>query len=209
MSDWTTTDIKQRCIAATEYRGYANIPVGDDTYSLPYRLLDSDDILDIQGQMDISAVAEHASADVSDEVEAAEETIEQLQAKDELTDAEEADLRDAQTILMQNRGELMDAIGADTLKAFAHAGRMAIAPDEEDVNNVMNNPTEAMTRFADIEGAPPMNGSEITREQINRALEAEMKEIIDSTPFLIFYTLGQQVWEESQNAGNVVGGSDE
>jgi len=204
MSDWTQPDIKERSIAATEYRGYANIPVGNDVFEFPYKLLEAETQSEIQGQMKMGAVAEKmGDRDVSDEVEAAEETIEVLQEKDELTDAEEEQMQSAQQTLMQNQGELVDAIGAETLKAFHRAGREAIAPDSEDVQYVLDNPVEARSRFTDIDGAPSMSG-DFTRERAERALQAEMREILDESPLLIYYTLGQTVWEESQEAGNVV-----
>jgi hypothetical protein len=85
---------------------------------------------------------------------------------------------------------------------------MAIAPDTEDVNNVMDNPIEAKERFADIEAAPAFGSGEITREAATRALKAEMRDILDDNPLPIYFTLGQQVFEESQSAGKLADDSE-
>lgn len=209
MSDWTQSDLKQRSIAATEYRDYANIPVGDDTYELPYRLLDQEEQLEVQAKIEMSSIAEaEGSLDVSEETERAEERVQELQSKDDLTESEKDELREAQTTLAKNRGELLDAMGKDTLMAFYEAGRSAISPDKEDVDHVMDNPIEAKSRFDDIDGAPTPDNGEYTRERARRALRKEMLAILDPSPFMVYFTLGQQVWQESQSAGEVVGSSE-
>jgi hypothetical protein len=209
MSDWTTTDLKQRSIAAKEYRGYANIPVGEATYEVPYELLSHDQQLEVQGDINLEALAETDGAvDLDEETETAEQRVQELQSKDDLTEVEKQELREAQQTLMQNNAELVDKLGSETLKAFHKAGRMAIAPDTEDVNNVMDNPIEAKERFADIPGAPAFGSGEITREAAARALKAEMRSILDDNPLPIYFTLGQQVFEESQSAGKLADDSE-
>jgi len=209
MSDWTQTDLKRKAIAVTEYRGYANIPVGDETYELPYRLLDQQEQLEVQADIEMSSIAEvDGNVDVSDETERAEERVQELQSKDNLTSEEEAELRDAQTTLAKNKGELLDALGKSTLMAFYNAGRTAISPDKEDVDHVMENPTEAKARFEDIEGAPTPTSGTYTRDNANTALRHEMLAILDESPFMVYFTLGQQVWDESASAGKLVSGSE-
>lgn len=211
MSDWTTSDLKERSIAATEYTDYANVPVGDETYELPYGLLNQQEQLNVQSKIEMSSIAEaQGDVDVSDETKDAEETIQELQSKDEdLTEGEKAALRDAQTTLAQNRGELIDAMGKQTLMAFYDAGKSAITPDKEDVDNVLDNPIEARDRFTDIDGAPTPEGGSYTRESARRALRKEMIAILEPSPFMVFFTIGQQVWKESQSAGELVGSSED
>lgn len=207
MSDWTTSDLKQKSVAATEYTDYANIPVGESTYEIPYTLLDQDQQLKIQSEIDMEAIADLSDdTDVDDEVEEAEEIVEELQSKDndELTEEDEQQLKEAQMTLLKNRGQLVNAMGYETLKAFHDAGRAAIRPDSEDIENVLSTPRESKERFEDVDGAPTPTNGEWTREMAQRALRREMLSILDDVPFMIYFTIGQQVWEESQSAGKLV-----
>lgn len=211
MSDWTTSDLKQRSIAAKEYIDYANVPVGEDTYELPYQLLSAPDQLEVQSKIDMTSIQDvDGEIEMDDELQQAEETVQELQSKDELTDAEEDKLREAQIRLAKDRGKLLDALGKETLMAFHDAGRAALTPDSEDVDAVMENPHEAINRFEDIDGAPtPSSSGEYTREMARRALRREMLSIFDDNPLMVYFTIGQQVWEESQSAGKLVGTSDD
>jgi len=215
MSDWTEApELRRRLTSGREYRDTKNVPVGEESYAIPYRLLEAEEQLKLQARIDMASLAEAANEndDGAEEiVQEAEKTVQELQDKDELTSEEEDQLRDAQTTLVQNKGELLDALGEDTLIAFHDAGRWAISPDETDVANVMESTTsQQKSRFADIDGAPtPESGSVFTKEDARTALEAEMKAILDSSPFLIYFTLGQSVWEESRSAGKLLDGSDE
>ena len=215
MSDWTEApELRRRLTSGSEYRDTKNVPVGEDSFAIPYRLLTAEEQLKLQARIDMASLAEAANdEDDEDEqiVREAEETVQELQDKEELTEVEEQQLRDAQTTLVQNKGKLLDALGQDTLMAFNDAGRWAISPDETDVTNVMESTTaQQQSRFEDIEGAPtPESGSVYSREDARTALEAEMKAIIDNSPFLIYFTVGQSVWEESRSAGKLLDGSDE
>lgn len=205
MSDWTTTNLKQKGKKAAEYTDYAKVPVGEDTYELAYTLLDQEQMLDMQAAIDVGSIAE-AEADMenSEAIEAAEETVEELQTKSELTDSEEDRLRDAQITLAKNRGGLVDALGRETLSAFQEIGREALTPDDEDISNVLNTPIEAIERFESVDGAPTPTDNEWTRDMVRDALKAEMLSILDDVPFMVYFTLGMTVFEESQSAGKLV-----
>jgi len=210
MSDWTTTDLREKSIAAKEYTDYANVPVGSDTYKIPYTLLDAEQQLEVQSKIDLSSIAEiDGEVDLNEELEQAEEIVQELQAKDDLTEREEEKLRENQITLAKNEGELMDALGKETLVAFHDAGRAAITPDKEDVENVLSSPVESIARFEDIDSAPTPSNGEWTREMARRALRREMLYIFDDNPLMVYFTIGQQVWEESQSAGNLVENSDD
>jgi len=215
MSDWTESpELRRRLTSGSDYRDTKNVPVGEDTFEIPYRLLEAEEQLKLQARIDMASLAEAAN-DADDEsselVQEAEETVQELQDKDELTDEEEQQLRDAQTTLVQNKGELLDAMGEETLMAFHDAGKWAITPDDEDVTNVMEATTaQNQSRFEDVPNAPtPSSGSVFDRDDAQRALEAEMQYLIDASPFLIYFTVGQSVWEESRSAGNLVDDSSE
>jgi len=210
MSDWTTTDLRQKSIAAKEYTDYANVPVGSDTYELPYSLLGAEQQLEVQSKIDLSSIAEmDGEVEMDEELEQAEEIVQELQSKDDLTDKEEEKLRENQLVLAKNEGKLMDALGKETLVAFHDAGRAAISPDREDVENVMESPVASIDRFEDIDSAPTPSNGEWTREMARRAIRREMLHIFDDNPLMIYFTIGQQVWEESQSAGNLVENSDD
>lgn len=206
MSDWTTTNLKKKSKKAADYIDYAKVPVGDDTYELAYELADQDQMLDVQEKIDIASVAEaESNIQNSDELAAAEETVAELQTKEgELTDAEEERLQDAQITLAKNRGKIVDALGRESLDALYNLGRNNIVPDDEDISNALENPHEAVERFKGIEDAPTPSNGEWTRSMIREALKAEMVSILDDVPFMIYFTLGQTVFEESQSAGKLV-----
>lgn len=206
MSDWTESNLKQRSIKAAEYMDYANIPVGDDTYEIPYTLPNQTQMLDVQESINVGSIAE-AQADIeeeNDDVKEAEDLIQELQTKDDLSKEQERELRNAQITLAKNRGAIIDALGRETLDAFYNLGRNCIEPDEEDISNVLSNPAEAIARFEDIDGAQTPSNGEWTRNMVRDALKAEMQSILDDVPFMIYFTLGQTVFEQAQSAGKLV-----
>lgn len=210
MSDWTTTDLRRRSKAAATYTDYANVPVGDDTYEIPYQLLDQEQQLEVQAKIDMSSIVEaDGEVELDDHIEEAEQTVQELQSKEELTESEEQRLREAQTTLMKNQGDILDALNKETLMAFHDAGRQAIEPDEEDVSAVLENPIESQSRFEAVDSAPTPQNGEWTRSMARKAVRREMRQILDDVPFMIYFTLGQQVWEESQSAGELVGSSED
>lgn len=182
MSDWTRAKKKSR--EGVEFIDYANVPMGDETFELAYGLLSGDDFLDIYGRMDIQTIREYQ--DESD----TNERLQELQSKDELTDDEEDELQDLHEEVTEESAELISRLGDDTLSAIQDAGRLALRPDREDINDALElSSAEQEERFGETLRTP---------QEAREAIETEMREVVKESPYLIAWTIGQKAFEESQ-----------
>lgn len=194
MSEWAS--LKTKIQDADNWRGECNVPIEDETFTVKIRMLTESERQGLLPRINMSALAEHRENEQSD----AEEVIENLQDKDELTDAEEARLQEAQLDLAEQRGDLIEALGEETFAAIREAGRLGITPDAEDVTQVLDeHPQESRERFEHIDGVEDVPQD---REEAREAIRAEMNHWLERSPYPIQFTVGQRVLRESQGQGN-------
>lgn len=189
MSEWLR--VKKKTIDAKKYREYANIPLGEDeddnavTAEVPYKMLAEEDMLDILPRINLDALGGDGD---NEEVN----RLQELQAKDDLTDEEEAELNELHDELESDQATVMQELGSESFMAILDAGRMAITPDEEDINMALDQGvTEQEERFG---------RSVRTREEAKEAIEEEMRSVVEGSPYLTKFTIGQAALKASQTA---------
>lgn len=188
---------RQKITEGVEYRDTVPIPFGDETIDLTHRLLNEGELFEIESAIDHSALQEHRqSGDDDDDVSAAEARVRELQSKDELSEREERELKDLSQRLAAQQQGIMDSMGYETYQAFMKAGKTALVPSEEDINNAFElDPSEQKDRFGDIPN---------TRDQMFDALKTEMETVVDDQPYPIKFMVGQKAYAESLSVlGNV------
>lgn len=195
MSDWAS--VRRKLVEGKEWRGSANVPIDGETYELAIRMLPEEVQFRLLPKMDLDALREHREDGMSE----AEETVQELQSKDEeLTDEEEDRLEQAQERVREQRMDIMSDLGEGTYEALMEAGVEGIAPDEEDVAAVLEEtPSESRERFGPIEGVK--NVPE-TKAEAREAVRREMEAVLDHNPYPIKLTLGMQVFSETNGLGN-------
>lgn len=178
MSDWLLA--KEKTINAKQYREYATVPLGEDddgepvTADLSYRMLPEEDLMDVIPRIDMEALG-------GDSDEASR--LQELQAKEGLTEEEEQELQGLHEELKANQSEVMNELGPETFHAVIDAGRMALAPDDEDIQMALSqSASEQKDRFGN-----PVR----TREEAKEAIETEMNEVVTGSPYLIKFTVGK------------------
>lgn len=194
MSEWA--ELRNQIQQGADWRGTVNVPVGDETFEITYRLLTESERQSLLPRIDMKSLVEHREEGQSD----AEEVVEDLQSADDLSEAEEEQLQEAQMDLARQRADLIDALGAETFEAIRDAGRIGIVPDEEDVSQVMEEPiAESRERFGPIDDVPD---APETRAEAREAVVAEMDHWLEQSPYPVKFTVGQEVFAATQGEGN-------
>lgn len=185
MSDYFET--KERIEEKKNWRGYVNVPLGDgETMQLSYGLIPEDDLYgDIYPDLDLKAIKEY-NRDSRPEWE---EELYDLQSEDDLDDDEESRLHELQERLENHRVELVDALGKETFQAIIRAGRVAIRPDKEDVNKVL--------QMGSVEQERHFGRKVRTREEAQEVLTADMRETLSDNPYPVKFTIGQTALNQS------------
>jgi hypothetical protein len=176
---------RQKITEGTEYTDTVPVPFGNETIELTHRLLNESELLEIEASIDRSELTDHAESDLSD----AQQRIQTLQQKDELSDEEERELQELAQQVQAEQAGLMDSMGYDTFQAFMEAGKKALTPSSEDIDNAFDlNSDEQERRF---------NFRPSTRDEMREALELEMREMVEDQPYPIKLIVGQKAYSES------------
>jgi len=94
----------------------------------------------------------------------------------------------AQQIQAEQAG-IMDAMGEDAFDAFMEAGRTAITPSQDDIDEHFELSTDEQERR--------FNFIPKTREDMREAIELEMREMVVEQPYPIKLIIGQKAYFES------------
>lgn len=181
------------------------VPFGDDTIELTYSLLPERKFWDVQKSLDFDSIQEQMEGENAELAEA-EERLQELLAKDELTEAEEQELQEIGRKLNTNQADFISQLGDDAFNSLLNAGKEALTPSDIDIENGFDlSPTEQENRF----GFVPK-----TREQMRDALELEMQEQVEGQPYPVKFIVGQAALAESMsllgatdvNTGNPMSG---
>lgn len=178
-------DARQKIQEGTDYTDNVDVPFGDETIELHHRLLTESELLDVEASMDREELMEHQSSDLSD----AEQRIRELQRKDDLSPAEEEELRELARQIQAEQAGVMNSMGKDAFNAFMNAGKKALTPSEADIEEHFElSPDEMERRF---------NFVPETRPDMREAIELEMREMVDDQPYPIKLIVGQKAYAES------------
>ena len=181
--DWAKA--RRKINEGKNYKESANVALGDITVELSHRLLTESEYLQVRTDIDTEKLREHRSEGQSD----AEERVLELQEQDELTEAEERELKEVSREVKEQQAGIMESLGYETYKAFMDAGKKALVPSDDDIQDAFNlDIDEQKSRF---------NFVPQTREDMAEALKLEMNEVVTDSPYLIKFTIGQQAFAES------------
>jgi|APHM01.1.fsa_nt_gi hypothetical protein len=196
----TWEQARQKIQSGTSYRDTVRVPFGDpetgelESIELTHRLLTENEYWDVAASIDNEEVEQD---DPDDEVEKAQQTVQRLQGKENLTEYQERELEDALETVQRNQGQLISNLGEETFNALLRVGKTCLAPSETDVDQAFNMPAPKQEqRFNFIPN---------TRDQVREAVKLEMEEMVQEQPYLIKFIVGLKAWSASQS---VVGQTD-
>jgi hypothetical protein len=196
----TWEQARQKIQSGTSYRDTVRVPFGDpetgelESIELTHRLLTENEYWNVAASIDNSEVEQD---DPDGEVEKAQQTVQRLQGKENLTPHQEKELESALETVQQNQGQLISNLGQETFDALLDVGKTCLAPSQEDVDAAFNmSPPEQEQRFKFVPN---------TRDEMRDAIKLEMEDMVEDQPYLIKFIVGLKAWSASQS---VVGQTD-
>ena len=178
-------EARQEITEGKDYRDTVEVPFGEKTIDLTHRLLTETELLEIESTIDREEMVDHMESEASD----AEQRLQQLQQKDDLTTAEEQELQDLARQIQAEQAGIMNSMGMETFKAFMNAGKTALTPSEEDIEEHFDlSAEEQRQRFNFVPN---------TRDDMREAIELEMEEMVQEQPYPIKLIVGQKAYAES------------
>lgn len=186
--DWITA--RQKINKGVDWRDTANVSLGGTTAEIGHRLLHEPEYLEIKQALSLGELREYKDEHQTD----AQERLLELQEKDELTDEEEAELDDLSAEVAQQTDEMEEALGTDAYDRLMWAGKRAIMPTQDDLEDfVFNAPTEVQR---EVLGEVPNHLSPDDPE-VESALKSDMVETVSEQPFPITLNIGMQAFMET------------
>jgi len=178
-------EAREKIQEGTSYTDTVDVPFGDRTIELTHRLLDESELYEVEAAIDREQMMEYQADDISN----AEQRIRELQDKAELSTAEEQELQELAQQIQAEQAGIMDAMGEDAFDAFMEAGRTAITPSQDDIDEHFELSTDEQERR--------FNFIPKTREDMREAIELEMREMVVEQPYPIKLIIGQKAYFES------------
>ena len=162
---------------------------GETTHiDLHYRLPSETEQLKVQQAVDFSELED---VNQGEDIVEAQERVRELQAKDDLTPAEEQELQEQMRVVQQNEAELMSAMGEEMFDAILDLGKTCLTATDEDVNAAFEqDPATQRERF---------NFIPETRDDMREALELEQNTLLEEQPYPVKFTVGMAAFDESQS----------
>jgi len=183
--DWITA--RQKINEGTDWRGTANVTVDGEAREIGFRLLNESEFLDLKRVIPLSDLQEYQDEDQSE----AEERLQELQSKDELTDEEERELETLQAKVASMQDEIEDKLGQEAYDEILRAGKRAVMPTEGDVQDILDAPLDVQKQI--LHHVPDYMDFEAAEE----LLKQDMEQTIEDQPYPIKFTLGMQAFMES------------
>lgn len=181
---------RRKVSQGTDWRGTVNVSLGDDTVSWGHRLLNESEFFEVKQIISLSEFEDYKDEDQPD----AQERLLELQEKEELTDEEEAELQDLSREMAAETDKIEDALGDDAYDKLMWAGKQAVMPTDEDLEDlVFNAPKEIQS---EILGDVPQHLSP-DDPKVEEALKRDMVQTISQQPFPIKLNLGMQAFMET------------
>jgi len=177
---------RQKIHEGREWTDTVSVPFGDETIPLTYQLLPETTLWEIERAMDKGEL-ENADVEMGD----TEQRIQELSTKDNLTAAEEEELRELGMEVQAKQADVLDSMGEDGFAAIMEAGKEALTPSSADIDAAFDTPsTEQERRF---------NFVPTTRDEMREALELEMQTEVEEQPYPIKFIVGQAAYAESMS----------
>ncbi len=178
---------RQKMNQGSDFRTSTPVPFGDETIDITHRLLTEGELMAVQANIDQEALMEHRTDGESDE----ERRLRELQEKDseELTDSEERELQTLAEEVQRQKAGIMNSLGEETFNAFMEAGKKALCPSEDDIDDAFGlDPSEQERIF----------GKVLThRNEAKDLLKSDMRNTVEDQPYPVKYIIGQAAYGES------------
>jgi hypothetical protein len=194
-SDFVTA--KRKTTNAREYRGDVNVSLGDETVTFKHRLLTETEFMRLQQVLDTEALDQDAGG-VDPEVGQtdAQQRLLELQQKEELSDAEEAELEELSGEVASQTSKIKDALGDEGFDLLMEMGTDVIKPSDDDVRYVYDLVSEDPNTAKDLMGVSTLP-SPITEGAVRENLESELEGMITDQPYPIKLNVGLQAMAET------------
>jgi hypothetical protein len=173
------------------WTGTAQLALGDEIFELHHRLLTEDELLQVQESLG-GGDDDDVAVDLDDsEMQELQERLLELQNKPELSEDEQAELKQLSKRL-GGENSVDQQLDEDARETLLDLGRDVIKPSDEDVEAVMSADPDTQR---EILGEIPTH---LTRDDVRNALKADMQEMITDQPYPIKYSLAMQALSETQ-----------
>jgi hypothetical protein len=170
----------------TDWEGTMSIPVAGEKLEFGFTLLDERVRQAVQNELPMDEFRKYRQSDMSDE----QKRLLELQRKEDLTDEEETELIElAEEVNPEEEGR--DSLPDGAVAALMDAGKHALEPTEDDVQDVLAADPDTQQR---IFGEMP---DHVDTDSARSALREYMREQIEEQPFPIKFTLGQRAYMET------------
>jgi len=162
------------------------IPVAGEKLEFGFELLNERVRQEVQSTLPLDEFRDYKKGGVSDE----QERLMELQRKDELTDDEQEELVElAEEVNPEDEGR--DTLGDDAVEALMDAGKHAICPTDDDIDDILQAPPDVQENV--LGEIPDHMDKDVIREQ----LREYMRERVDDQPFPIKFQIGQRAFMET------------
>jgi len=174
---------------ARNWRGELDLPVGDESLTVGYRMLTEDEM----GRL-ITSLPMDDAEEFEDEQSDDYERLMDLQDRDpdDLSDDEQAEIRELRDRVRTERGNVVDEFGEDALGEIMWAGMKAVKPTEEDIEDVWHADPSVQE---DVLGAIPSD-----KDDVEASLTARAENAIDSQPYPLKIRVGMRAMMETKQA---------
>lgn len=170
----------------TNWSDTMQIPVAGEKLEFGFELLDERVRQSVQNTLPMDEFRDYRKGGMSDE----HKRLMELQRKDELTDEEEDEMIElAQEVNPEEEGR--DSLGDDAVDALMDAGKHAVIPTDDDVQDLLAADPGTQERI--LGEIPDHLDADVAREE----LESYMSERIEEQPFPIKFALGQRAYMET------------
>lgn len=190
MSDLSA--VRQKVEEGIEWRGAIRVSINDEEHELTVRQLRDPEFFEVMSMIDREELEELQE-------ELPEETMDEfrdLQTKEELDEDEEERLDELREELEGSTTDMFQVLSEETFEGIRLAGKYAVEPDEEDMQNAFRERAAEIERQYGIKVQTP--------EDVYDALKDDIRAMIDDATQLTSFTIGMQALVESvgQSEGN-------
>jgi len=183
-------EVREKTEKGIEWRGTIDIDMDGEEKHLRVRQLRDPEFWEVMEKVDTDEL-DSMQADIDEETI---EEVEELQAKEELTDEEESRLAELTDEIGDDDLGMFEKLSKDTYEGIKLAAKYAVEPDEEDIRTALGQHTE------DIREQYGESTNEAAREYLNDHVIAPM--IDDSTDFTSFVIGVRALGETLGDSGN-------
>lgn len=188
--DWITA--RRKINEGTDWRGTANVTIDGAAKEIGFRLLSESEFLELKRVIPLSELQEYEE----DEQTEAEQRLQELQAKDDLDADEERELESLQEQVAAMQDSIEDALGSEAYDKIMWAGRKAIMPTDDDIQDFYNCSPQVQCEIAGVQSVKQLP-QHMSDDDVEDILKNDMIDVISQQPYPIKFNIGMQAFMES------------